>query len=913
MDGMLRNGRWYWALGAAVLLMLIAGIWIAAAFMRGSDVTFEHADGLLIIGNSHYEAAFYDDHGGVAYLQDKQASGKLSVGNRGGNLWWAFMDDNSSFNSSQADSFSYEWDAGKGRLLLHYGGKLQVDVTAAFSADSRIALSAVVKNKTAGTIRSFRLPYELKVASDQVKDGLLPMLPGVKLRAEFFRENNSYDGQYPGVMFAPYVALRTNNGNLAVYDVSEHEAATMSLGFKNQVDDAGVTGIVHDYKTFIKPDAEWRSPRIMLQIGKDYPDSIESFRTLAGISAYPSLDEKLGDDERTVFQLPFYKMDISALKDADWQALRTDYADRLNYSGILHLVGFQQGGHDENYPDFIPPDPKWGSPEDFREFVRDAHAQGHRVVPYTNFSWWGVHSPTLNSLPSGIRLEDIVVQQENGTLIKEDYGPHSGYVMNPNHPFVLERIAEEHRKLFAEAGFDGVFEDQWGIRDVPFLYNESASDDPSTAYFQGVRDYFASVQAHLYTEDGIDVLGQDALGFMGTNLLWDRLGYRPKTAAYSDYYPMIGMLERDKVMLFQHDLAAETMTDDQEMLRWNLAMGYNLSGDLYNGANNPWLDVIGVFQRYVLANYVDERVKSFTSVSPAVTKTEFDTYAVIANWDDRNPYPLDSLVTLAPGGFDVVSDDSLVRAGSYTRFNGFDLDPGEHDLVIVRGDKDIRVFQPFGADTTLSIRKGADWAHVHAAAYTADGTKIADLPVTEDGENVTFDYIGTIFDQRVAYVQLSAAATLSEVTDVPFHKAAAKINLALEQPVESTTDTAKEFPAKQAVDGDPYTYWESMPKRFPQSLTLDLGQVREVDELVLKLPPLDAWEARDQKIEVLGSEDGQSFAVLLPSQAYTFDPKAANTVSIPLDGAKTRYLRLTIADNTGWPAAQISELEVYGQ
>lgn len=69
--------------------------------------------------------------------------------------------------------------------------------------------------------------------------------------------------------------------------------------------------------------------------------------------------------------------------------------------------------------------------------------------------------------------------------------------------------------------------------------------------------------------------------------------YMTNPLRYTEYYPLAGMLFRDKVLLYQHDLAAETMTDNKDMLRWNAAMGYNLSGDLYTGVNNPWLAVIG--------------------------------------------------------------------------------------------------------------------------------------------------------------------------------------------------------------------------------------------------------------------------------------------------------------------------------
>src|SRR5260221_13072607 len=100
------------------------------------------------------------------------------------------------------------------------------------------------------------------------------------------------------------------------------------------------------------------------------------------------------------------------------------------------------------------------------------------------------------------------------------------------------------------------------------------------------------------TEVGVDVLADNGVGFMGTNYLWDILGYRGATAPYTSYYPMSAMLFRDKVLLYQHDLAAESWTKNKDMLRWNLAQGYSLSNAFYNqisgGLNmgNTWLNFV---------------------------------------------------------------------------------------------------------------------------------------------------------------------------------------------------------------------------------------------------------------------------------------------------------------------------------
>ncbi|HEY0871722.1 MAG TPA: discoidin domain-containing protein, partial [Acidothermaceae bacterium] len=115
-------------------------------------------------------------------------------------------------------------------------------------------------------------------------------------------------------------------------------------------------------------------------------------------------------------------------------------------------------------------------------------------------------------------------------------------------------------------------------------------------------------------------------------------------------------------------------------------------------------------------------------------------------------------------------------------------------------------------------------------------------------------------------------------------------------------------------DGNTGSYWESTNHAFPQSITVDLGATESIRKLVLTLPPDSAWTTRVQTITVLASTDGSTFSTVLPSATYTFDPTTKNTVTVSLPTASTvmaRYVRLAVTANTGWPAAQFSEIEVF--
>ncbi|WP_433342704.1 discoidin domain-containing protein [Micromonospora sp. CA-111912] len=128
----------------------------------------------------------------------------------------------------------------------------------------------------------------------------------------------------------------------------------------------------------------------------------------------------------------------------------------------------------------------------------------------------------------------------------------------------------------------------------------------------------------------------------------------------------------------------------------------------------------------------------------------------------------------------------------------------------------------------------------------------------------------------------------------------------------TASSVSQNYGPGNANDGNPDTYWESANNAFPQWLQADLGATVTVDRLVLKLPPAAAWQTRTQTLSVQGSTNGSSFTTLKASAGYTFDPATGNTVTITFAAASSRYVRLNLTANTGWPAGQVSEFELYG-
>jgi len=153
------------------------------------------------------------------------------------------------------------------------------------------------------------------------------------------------------------------------------------------------------------------------------------------------------------------------------------------------------------------------------------------------------------------------------------------------------------------------------------------------------------------------------------------------------------------------------------------------------------------------------------------------------------------------------------------------------------------------------------------------------------------------------------AALLTVLHAAPAH-AAAGPNLAAGKTMSASSYTQTYTPAN-TNDSDQSTYWESANNAFPQWLQADLGASTSVNQVVLQVP-VSGWGARTQTLSVQGSIDGSNFTNIAASASYTFDPATNSTVTINFAATGTRYLRLLITANTGWPAGQISEFQVFG-
>lgn len=760
---------------AGVAITLVAGAAPSTAPARPAQpfpgIRFDaRAHDRLVITTPAYRLALSKRNGRILELVDR-AKGALLRGSAGC-LWRAVSEHGPSlvggcaFTPGGARRFSYKWSQSSATLTLGYRAPNLGSATVTVRArGSFFDLRLAIRNRGA-VVTKVPFPEDLFGAVATVEAGYAPnVLPGVRLTSGFFSRLGNNLQIYPSRWaFADYLALDVAGGHIALYSVNSGPIAPLILGFLRQPPAGRCSGpffcIVHQFQTWIEKGTSWTSPAVRVRIGATAQQSILAYRQDNGIDKYPSVQRKLGPQLTRFAQAPLIKADLRKLKPfGDWgPELR-----RLPSPALLHPVGFQPGGHDESDPDFLPPDPQWGTSADFASAVQAAHALGQLVMPYLNVSWWADRSPTLKSLPPPLQRKDIAVIDEQGRPVVDGYGEHSGLVVSPYAPFVRDRVARELEEWRTEVPADCLFFDQVGAR--PWIRDFNVSAPDPDAYYDGWLGVLAQYSNRcLMVEDGWDRLARDVSGFHGSMLMMAREHDAPN-ALYGKTnwapYPLADWLFHDKVLLYQHDLYEGTMATDGQVLTWNMAFGLISSyvwDDVQETLESPWLGLVGELQRAVGPSYAGKKLTRYRDLGPGVTESTFGDLVVTATWDSAGVHETGGFGIAANGFMARTPDDRLLAGAFEDTFDGAPLTAGVHYVIVQRDGSSTVVRQPLGPDTELAVEPPLSWSSgrtLRAVAIASDGTTLG--PATGEVQNgrFVFRYAAELNGRAVAGYRLS--------------------------------------------------------------------------------------------------------------------------------------------------------------
>jgi hypothetical protein len=728
------------------------------------------ARNLLVITTPGYRLTVNKRNGGLVDLVDRRTGTHLLRG-QNGCLWAALPASDAppvtgcAYQPGGPNRLSYRWDAVSSTLTLTYTYDQTADrranavaqITAHHSFfDLRLAL----ESHWGKTIATVLLPADLFEDTSAVRAGYAPTyLPGIRFSPSFFRRTGNDVFTYPSRWaYADYLSLDLAQSHLALYTVNPAPApiAPVQLGFVVDGPPSPCSGptfcVTHGFQTWIRDGETWTSPAVRFRVGETVKDSILDYRKGNGIDAYPSLADKLGGRLAGLARAPLIKADPwKGLPPFDQWAAELK---RLPSPALLHPVAFQPRGQDENDPDFLPPDPRWGTVQDLNAAVAQAHSLGQFVMPYLNISWWDKKSPTVQNLPRPLTIDDLAVKTSDGDSVRESYGPHLGFIVSPYVSTVRNRFATMMDEWKNVVPADCVFFDQIGARPWRRDFNPAAPNP--LAYDDGWLALMAPYADRcLMVEDGWDRLAQSFAGFNGSALLLDRDFDEPNRlwgAGNWEPYPLADWLFHDKVLLYQHDLAESTMTADPEVLLFNAAFGFMLSyswDDDRQTLGSPWLDLVGKVQRALGPLVAGQALTDYRDLAPDVTQTTFGGYSVVANWSKAGSFQADGY-DIAPEGFLARTQDGQVLAGAFVgSFNGRELSPGTHYLVVERNGGALTVSQPLGSDTDLAVAAQGG-GRLRAIALDAGGNELGEVPGSSQGGRFDFQYRNSVGGRPVA-------------------------------------------------------------------------------------------------------------------------------------------------------------------
>lgn len=680
------------------------------------------ADRLVITART-YRLTLDKRNGRILDLVDRTAQARVAHGTKSC-LWRVesrghpALKNACSFRPRGARRFSYEWSPASATLALRYRDPVLGAATVALRARDRFFdLRMTIENRGA-VLYHVSLPGELLGDVRTVDAGYAPnVLPGVRIGPGFFERVGDNIRIYPSRWaFADFLALDAGRGHLSVASVNSGPIQPVMVGFLRQPPGGRCSGpvfcIVHQFQTWIVRGGRWTSPVVRIRIGETAEESILGYRHDNGIDAYPSLSEKLGARLSTLARAPLIKADLTKLKPfREWAV---DLA-RLPSPALLHPVAFQPGGHDENGPDFLPPDPRWGTSAEFATAVEAARARDQLVMPYLNVSWWSNSSPTMRSLPPSLQPRDIAVLDEHGEPVTDVYGPNSGLIVSPFAKFVRTRVDDLVQQWRSEVPVDCLFFDQLGAR--PWIRDFNPASPTPEAYYDGWLAVMARYSKRcLMVEDGWDRLARNLTGFHGSMLMMAREHDLPD-AVFGEGnwapYPLATWLFHDKVLLYQHDLYDGTMATDDQVVTWNMAFGligtYDWN-DLLGSIASPWLDVVGSLQRVLGPHYAGVRLTGYRDMAQGVTESTYGNLLVLANWKATAGYTAGGY-GIAPNGFLARTRDDHVIAGAFQGpFDGHALSAGTHYLIVERDETSVSVRQPLGADTDVAVEPPPSWS-----------------------------------------------------------------------------------------------------------------------------------------------------------------------------------------------------------
>jgi hypothetical protein len=765
-----------------VILCFVIFILLFPTFIISQTITFSDSnpDTMVISNGIAYEIGLSKLNGAISYIDDLKNGKRLTEGSADSCLWIARNSDywecRSSVFGQGSNIFSYQWDDQLYTLTLNYSdtsenyegviGTVTLTVTNGAWFDMQMS----VENRWQKPLLSLSFPHNLTFKKDDIDQAVVPIIfPGIMLEKNYFSLETNYIDVYPGTFHTDYLGFGIGDGRLCMYTLRKGlPVRSVKLGV--QYLESGYHSAVHDYnQLWIEPGETWTSPVSRVWIGESYLNTLKSCRNDNGLDLIPSLQEKFGDRFEDFAKSPVFCYSIGESVSKPFNEI-AEWALSHPSPNITMINAYYSGGFHGYHPDYLPPNPQWGTTEDFQQMVSDLKKQGKWIMPFILPNWWHEDSPTLQNL-SGVTLQDIAELDIEGNPRFHSWGSNGGYFISPKHPFVISRLQKIYEDIFTTYGCDMVYEDVIGCHSAGLDFNANLATPMDLVedwldHFKTYSQYYRAV------EGGSDRMAEYSFGFMGTVHSGSPLG----PAGHVDFvlgskiwrpYPTAPILYHDKVVPMQFWGSLY-----KELLSWDLLYGCQLNIWIDDGvperaSNSPWIPVMRDFQRYVVSRLTGKQMTDYSDLTDVVAQSTFEDITVIYNWDENNFYNSGEH-TISPQGALVTSANGDLVAGILLRYNGENLSAGDHYLIIENQNDTLYVRQPMGADTPIKIDRPVQWtdsSKIHIYAHWDRKTGFEEIVPTIEDNHIQFNLSRIVSGDTVSYYEITYGSTSVSVED----------------------------------------------------------------------------------------------------------------------------------------------------
>lgn len=523
-------------------------------------------------------------------------------------------------------------DGQNGVVYAWTSPRADVTVATVPLANGAVDVQAKVVVNDGESVQDLELPARLRFAADQVKRFVYPGHGGFGIGMAFnsglFTRRLAYRANYP-TLFCDFGQLETaGGGRMSVYGLRPrlpHETwknpRPFTPGWTCVGGDLHGGFYDHAFGVYIRSGETWESPSVRLAPDLSLDAALADYAAGNGIRRTLADKVKDGTLLEKFKRAPLYTVTDIAKFTGTLSSVHELIA-AWRQPTLLHFTTYLRGGFDRQYPDHLPPSPKFGSAEELKELIGFAQSKGHLVCPYTNPTWWGdkPRGPTFQKWG-----EDALARKKDNSFYNEKYYGCEGFVQSYHHPGSLEGNRRTVRQFTEEYPVDLIFQDQTGSRD--WIYDFNPASPSPTAQTDGLLSMLEenARQALLASEDGWDGLINTDLAFMGCT--WKIVGVDTAPARMKlfkeDFLPadvweieaVSTRLAHDKVLFYMHNLGS-FVTDDRTMA-WMLGLGFNLSvrsrviAFKLDPAYHEWYKWVHMMQGRVVSRIAGQRVVSF--------------------------------------------------------------------------------------------------------------------------------------------------------------------------------------------------------------------------------------------------------------------------------------------------------------